>query len=736
MSLLDIRTLLLLSGLLWVVSGVTILLLRRMVEIRSATSWWGGACIIAGVGVILIGLQGIAPKIIALPVANGLLFSGGLFLWSGCRVFMNKRPLWGVKWCVFLFPLAAHIWFAYLDDRLVVRIVISMIPQITSLFLCASEFWWRKRRAYTLAGLLFGVMGTFYTCWTITSVFMISADTYLSSGNMSRILLLAGSSFQIFFIGCLTMLLGDRLHEDLAKAKEAAETANRAKSDFLAIMSHEIRTPMNAIMGTAEMLMESPSAQARDLRTIHAASESLSALLNDILDYSKIEAGEMEIEKVSFDLIEVMKRLEEICRLAASTKGLAFSVTVAPQTTRWLVGDSFRLGQILLNLTNNAMKFTPGGEVCVVSRNASDCEAALGETWLEFEVRDTGIGLNPQALDSLFKPFTQEDTSTTRTHGGAGLGLAICKRLVTLMGGTIDLDSKPHQGCTFTVTLPFALATDQNVDWNSVHNPPRQFYGDHEGKRLQLARTVKILLVEDTAINRSILTRMVQSLGAIVEAVENGHEALRNVSNAQYDLILMDLHMPQMSGIEVALSLQESLGSNAPIIVGLSADVTAKSIRKAREAGFVDYLAKPVSREALYACLIRIFPECAQESANNIGHSPGAMTLSGFDLQAALNDCCGDVEFYKIQLNAFRDRVEHFPDELDLVLAANDTEKAAQMLHSLKGTAALLKAIDFVALLEDFETALQFHSPQELRSKIPTLKGRCRKLRTITSRIL
>ncbi|HNE15288.1 MAG TPA: ATP-binding protein [Rhodocyclaceae bacterium] len=382
-----------------------------------------------------------------------------------------------------------------------------------------------------------------------------------------------------------------RSQQALIAARDAADAANRAKSDFLAIMSHEIRTPMNGIIGMAQLLgMSEHRPEEREyIDTILTSSDALMGIINDILDYSKIEARKLTLERISFDLHQLVTDVERMFRPKALEKGLQFGATLATTLPRVVMGDPTRLRQILVNLVSNAFKFTPQGAIRI---DVEPAEALRGgRVIVRFAVTDTGIGIPGDKCEHIFTPFEQADMSTTRRYGGTGLGLAICRMLCTLMEGEIRVDSQVGAGSRFD----FSVALDVGVaEERPTVEPPRAL----------LRRDTRILIAEDNPVNQVVLARLLSRLGATQPAfARDGREAVDLGTADRYDLIFMDARMPVMSGIEATHALRER-GCRA-YIVGCSADTLPDDIRLALDAGMDDYLTKPVSHEALGAAIER-----------------------------------------------------------------------------------------------------------------------------------
>ncbi len=475
-----------------------------------------------------------------------------------------------------------------------------------------------------------------------------------------------------------------RVEDELRRTQDVAVRASTVKSEFLANMSHEIRTPLNAIIGMSTIGLDSSAEEQKEcLATIKTAGDSLLALISEILDFSKMEAGKVELEVSDFELVSVPKNALEVISPLAKSKEIEVCFQADPTLPVWVTGDSGRILQILLNLMGNAVKFTPnGGKVALgVKRVAYRSEAS--SCWVRFEVADTGQGIAEEAKTRLFQPFVQADNSTARKHGGTGLGLSICKRLVEFMQGRIGMDSELGKGSTFWFEIPMSSASSREMAVDAPAVAPAAS---------RKARSARILIAEDNPANQKVIHRFLEKLGHRAEIVADGREALSAFEAGGFDLVFMDCQMPEMDGYEATRRIRElehKLKKTTTPIIALTAHAMSGDESKCREAGMNDYLCKPVSPKKLEETINAWITE-SDAAAVPATQSAASEPSSGVDLAYIESleslQMEGKPDIVLELIKCFKDAVGHKTKVIADAIMTQDSARLSKEAHHFKST--------------------------------------------------
>lgn len=511
--------------------------------------------------------------------------------------------------------------------------------------------------------------------------------------------------------------------EAAQRRAEAARAENRAKSVFLATMSHEIRTPMNAVLGLASTLLEKdidPEVR-QSVQAIQSAGENLLSILNDILDFSRLEAGRLTFDNVVFSLRSELDNAVSIASVRAIAKGLTLKGVVDENVPQALIGDSGRIRQILLNLLTNAVKFTDVGHIVVEVR----CVGQLnGQATIEWIVSDTGIGIAPEQLPRLFQDFVQADESIRRRFGGSGLGLSICKRIIEQMGGEIDvISTEVGKGSVFRFRLTLPIGDAQYV--TDTHAVDQKSYDDLREKITALGRPLRILSADDNATNQIVVLKMLQGLGVQVDTVGNGAEAVTAVSRFSYDVVLMDMRMPEMDGLQAARTIRSRAGAAELPIIAVTANAFADDVNACFDAGMDDFVVKPIRKKALVDAILRVLRGSGDRDHSQQTVAEAEEAAATVMDEVIMDDSVFGELVHEIGLDDARLALSIFVSETDerlkqfRALARDmDREVLEREAHTLKGAAgnfglrqvsALARMLQFAAAritTSDYEVAL------------------------------
>lgn len=468
------------------------------------------------------------------------------------------------------------------------------------------------------------------------------------------------------------------LEQELAKAKVTAEQAQKAEQQFLANMSHEIRTPMNAVIGMTHLLYETnlSETQKEYIDALRFSADSLMGLINNILDLSKIEAGELEIEEQTFNLQQLLKGLQRTFQFKVKDKPVSVDMAIDERITNLIVGDPTRLNQILTNLLGNASKFTHQGTIGV---KAICRQQTTNQYWIEFQVHDTGIGIPPDKLDLIFENFKQADIKITRKYGGTGLGLTIVKELIEIQGGNINAQSKPDKGSIFKFILPYGDSGVKAIEKSKS-------YEKANAHIRSLLKDQYVLVVEDNDMNQKLITKILDIWGCSFDLAINGKEAVEYTTYQKYDLILMDIHMPEMDGVEatrIIRSGNENLNQHVPIIA-MTAAALLDEKNRALNAGMNDYLTKPFSPDLLLNKIGKIMGFRGDNSMIEVKENEAKLNIPAINFNYLFEFSNGDRFFVKDMVETFIKETPISFEELQIAFKDKDWSTIYKIAHRMK----------------------------------------------------
>ena len=665
-----------------------------LAEMRGVTRWASGT-LLQSVGWILLALTGVAPAFVA-ELGSPLIMLGLALYYHALYAFKGgtARVYW--IYVVVCLNVLLLYYFLLFTPNMAARIVVASATAALLMFASAKILLaWRVSKlpvSHSMTGLLFAVCGVVLV---VRAIYYLVWNTAPEQSAFEQNIV-QDVAFLTFFVAAVVspftfiLMCNDRYNANALLRTQELEEASRIKGQFLATMSHELRTPLNGVIGFLKQLGKTRlDDQQKDyLHTIDLSARMLLGVINDVLDFSKIEAGKLSIETIEIDLRDFMGEVTSMFAVQAEEKGLNLVCVIDSNVPSLLMGDPLRLTQVLSNMLGNAIKFTERGEVLLEVHLLQETD---NDVVLQICVKDTGIGISQQSLERLFQPFVQADASTTRKHGGTGLGLIIARRLIELMGGNIRVESEVWQGTKFSIQLNFAK---QKHDLEIKQAKLEKFGAGRcenimEGGLAQPLIGKRVLIVDDNNINRKLVQLLVAELGGEFDSAENGVQAVDACARKAYDLILMDVNMPVMDGLEATQRIRalESSSRKTPIIA-LTANALPGDKERFIASGMDDYLSKPINDKALLNILNKYFPQATAQlpvhTDAEAGKEVRSNTVPALDPMLGVELSFGNPNTWHMVLGMLLDELSEYSGKF--ALAADDMQQISFLAHKLAGS--------------------------------------------------